>query len=160
MQNKEKMCDYHTIYLLCRLTPMSPRFSHTFSPRYVINLICWYVGWTVGVISARESHMYNSNFLPRTWKLHVVQGRNINLWKVHLAIGWLKSLGLITRSARGLVRRDSGCLKGEAAMTVSSCSQLQEDRSTPVAQRFELRTFSTCMPQAGALVNLATSYSW
>ena len=34
----------------------------------------------------------------------------------------------------GLERRDSGCHKGEAAITAPSCSQLQAGRSTPVAQ--------------------------
>ena len=31
----------------------------------------------------------------------------------------------ITRSVHGLKRRGSGCLKGEAAITAPSCSQLQ-----------------------------------
>ena len=49
-----------------------------------------------------------------------------------------------------------------AANTGPSCSQLQTGRSTPGAHRpssqqtaagFKPRTFSTCMPQAGALTN-------
>ena len=50
---------------------------------------------------------------------------------------WLKSLGCIARSVCGLVRRVSG----KAAMTSPSC-------------------FSTCVSQAGAPTNRATSYSY
>ena len=73
-------------------------------------------------------------------------------------------LGLIALSVLGLVRRDSGYLKSEAARTVPKCSQLQAGWSTPVAQRansqwtaagFEPRTFSTCVPQPGTLTNCA-----
>ena len=51
---------------------------------------------------------------------------------------------------------------GKAAITAPSCSQLQTGRSTPGAQRpssqktaagFEPMTFSTCVPQAGALTD-------
>ena len=38
-------------------------------------------------------------------------------------------------SVRGLERWDSGCHKGEAAITAPSWSQLQTGRSTPAAQR-------------------------
>ena len=48
---------------------------------------------------------------------------------------WLKSLGLNTSLVRRLEQRDSGCVKGEAAITAPSCSQLQAGLSTPLAQR-------------------------
>ena len=36
----------------------------------------------------------------------------------------------MAHSDRGLQQRDSGCLEGEVAMNMPSCSQLQAGRST------------------------------
>ena len=68
--------------------------------------------------------------------LVIVSHSSITIWSQNTLLKcWLKSLGRITRSVRGLERQDNVCLKGEAAMTASCCSQLQAGRSAPVAQR-------------------------
>ena len=80
---------------------------------------------------------------------------------------WLKSLWSYHWLSPWTERWDNGCPKGEAAMTAPHCSQLQAGQSTPVALRpssqqiaagINPRTFSTCMPEAGALTNWPTSY--
>ena len=49
--------------------------------------------------------------------------------------GWLKSLRLITRSVCGHGWQDSGCLKGEAAITAPSCSQFAGRSVNPTSGR-------------------------
>ena len=77
--------------------------------------ICWIVRYE-GAYCSISACMYSSNL------------------SCQLKKRWLKALVLLTLS-RGLERPDGWCLKGKAAITAPSCSQLQ----APVPSTFSLR---------------------
>ena len=70
--------------------------------------------------------IWPGQFFTINWELHphVCISDNSMQWFI---------IGHIARLVRGLKRRDSGCLKGEAAFTAPRCSQLRAGQSTPVA---------------------------